>query len=227
MYFRFSISYSRLIAPSHCQKMMNSLCNSLRVCYGTMSKRDVRQHELARAEMERERKEGQALLKSMAMGSKDSIDWHAIIAKANELHQREQEWLRQEDSQERRRFVQRQHRALQKRRKYDSIGNFSINLLTYRTEKEDSKATKSVNSSTGSTNEDQEEEVSSLESRGAPMYRPQYLELCHAASSNSTDVAVAESKLYSVDSGSFCPSSQSSGMEVIEDQLHSHDSDSI
>ena len=206
---------------------MNSLCDSLQICCVTNRDARSRQQELARATMEHERKEGQALLKSMATGSKDTIDWQAIIAKAHELHQREQEWLRQEDSRERRLFVQRQRRALQKRRKYDSIGNFSINLLTYRTEKENSKATNSVNSSTGSTNEDQEEEVSSLESRGAPMYRPQYLELCHAASSTSTDVGVAECKLYSIDSDSLGPSSQSSSMGVIEDQLHSPDSDSI
>lgn len=84
-------------------------------------------------EMERERQEGQALLRQMVLSS-DDVDWQQVISKANELHAREQESLRKQSERQRRAFQQRQRRALRKRRKYDSIGSFSVNMLTYRME---------------------------------------------------------------------------------------------
>ena len=224
--------------------------------------------------MEQERKEGQVLLRSMATGSNDKVDWQAIIKKAEELHKREQEWLRQQDSRERRLFVQRQRRALQKRRKYDSIGSFSINMLTYRTEpskKEKSNANESVTPSIGSTKEDHDEEVSSVGSHGAPVStaadfvydatiqassavekkvkavrRPAYrneedimMDSRCASSSLPADIAYDATRASSAlethiqgvsrppDRFFICTSSSSSFMDVIEDQLHGPDSDSI
>lgn len=179
--------------------------------------------------MEQERKEGQALLRSMATGSNDKVDWQAIIKKAEELHKREQEWLRQHDSHERRLFVQRQRRALQKRRKYDSIGSFSINMLTYSTEptkKESSKANASVTSSVGSTKEDHDEEVSSMGSHGAPASRNEAFTFDMTARASTS-----ETKIHDVrgpnDRFITCASSSSSFMDIFEDQLHGPDSDSI
>jgi hypothetical protein len=220
--------------------------------------------------MERERKEGQALLRSMATGSNDKVDWQAIIKKAEELHKREQEWLRQQDSRERRLFVQRQRRALQKRRKYDSIGSFSINMLTYRTEttkNQRSTANESVTSSIGSTKVDHDEEVSSVGSHGAPPSTPadfaydvtsavvetnvkierrsyrdekeQSMSSRGASPSMPADIAYDATRASSTletythgvsrppDRFFICTSSSSSFMDVIEDQLHGPDSDSI
>ena len=220
--------------------------------------------------MELERKEGQALLRSMATGSNDKVDWQAIIKKAEELHKREQEWLRQQDSHERRLFVQRQRRALQKRRKYDSIGSFSINMLTYRmepTKKEKRNANESVTSSIGSTKADHDEEVSSVGSHCAPVsthadffydatirasskietkvkvVRRSYEEEVSMGSRGATssmpgDIACDANRASSTletsiqgvsrpDRFFICSSSSSSFMDVIEDQLHGPDSDSI
>lgn len=99
--------------------------------------------------LEQERQEGQALLRAMAEG--DTVDWHAIIVKADELHAREQEYLRirQCSSRDRRKF---QRKALQKRRKYDMIGSFSVNMLTYRM---DDKKSATETESKGSTRDDE------------------------------------------------------------------------
>jgi hypothetical protein len=124
--------------------------------------------------MEDERQEGQALLRSMVT-TDDKVDWQAIIQKAEELHSRERELLQQQSGQERRLFVQRQKRALQKRRKFDSIGSFSINLLTYRMDAmpdekagmnalNDTQKTTSVTSE-GTTRDDE----NSLESQSLPL----------------------------------------------------------
>ncbi|KAI2497198.1 hypothetical protein MHU86_17292 [Fragilaria crotonensis] len=180
--------------------------------------------------MERERKEGQALLRSMATGSNDKVDWQAIIKKAEELHKREQEWLRQHDSHERRLFVQRQRRALQKRRKYDSIGSFSINMLTYSTEptkKESRKANASVTSSVGSTKEDHDEEVSSMGSHGAPASRNEAFTFDVTARASTASEAKIHDARGPNDRFITCASSSSSFMDIFEDQLHGPDSDSI
>mmetsp|Transcript_12483 Transcript_12483/g.20738 ORF Transcript_12483/g.20738 Transcript_12483/m.20738 type:complete len:251 (-) Transcript_12483:86-838(-) len=118
--------------------------------------------EEVKQRMEEERHEGQALLRSMVT-TDDKVDWQAIIKKAEELHSREQELLQQQTGQERRLFVQRQRKALQKRRKFDSIGSFSINLLTYRMEASEEQKPLSE-ASEGSTRDDE----NSLESQSPP-----------------------------------------------------------
>jgi hypothetical protein len=179
--------------------------------------------------MEQERKEGQALLRSMALGSNNKVDWQAIIKKAEELHHREQEWLQQQDSRQRRHFVQAQRRALQKRRKYDSIGNFSINMLTYRMEavkKEESKPHESVTSSVGSTKEDADEEVSSVSTHGGHVSKSEIVEVRDSAPFSSLTRSTVQKLGLAPDQFVMCPSSSSSFMEFIEDQ-GSPDSDSI
>lgn len=81
--------------------------------------------------MEQEREEGQALLRSMIL-KEDEIDWGAVIAKADALHRKEQAWLRRQSRRERILFRKRQRKALQRRRRYDAIGSFNVNLVTYR-----------------------------------------------------------------------------------------------
>eukprot|EP00540_Astrosyne_radiata_P011432 CAMPEP_0116854202 /NCGR_PEP_ID=MMETSP0418-20121206/18435_1 /TAXON_ID=1158023 /ORGANISM="Astrosyne radiata, Strain 13vi08-1A" /LENGTH=214 /DNA_ID=CAMNT_0004486885 /DNA_START=94 /DNA_END=738 /DNA_ORIENTATION=+ len=84
-------------------------------------------------QMEKERKEGQELLRTMVTCPTDQIDWEAVIAKANELHQREQEHLRRSTGRRARRiWIRSQRRALARRKRYDTIGSFSVNMLTYR-----------------------------------------------------------------------------------------------
>jgi hypothetical protein len=81
--------------------------------------------------MEQERVEGQALLREMVLSSSE-VDWAAVIAKANELHSREEAWLKKRNRRQRKLFRRLQERALAKRRKYDSSGSFSVNMLTFR-----------------------------------------------------------------------------------------------
>jgi hypothetical protein len=165
-----------------------------RYCLCTFSRRGNKDIELR---MEEEREEGQALLRAMVTAS-DTVDWRAIIQKAEELHHREQDCLRQQDSRERRLFLQRQRCALQKRRKYDSIGSFSINLLTYRTEPaymDFSKQSKSVASSMGSTKGDEE---ASLDSHSLPLSPPDFV----ISPSSSSSMGVIDDQLEAVDSGS-------------------------
>ena len=176
--------------------------------------------------MELERKEGQELLRSMASGSKDGVDWEGIIRKAGELHHKEQAWLREKDPRERRRYLQAQRRALQVRRKYDSIGSFSINLLTYSSEPSpnmSSKEVKSETTSNGSSVREDAEEISSTKSRGGE--NPQLPVDLHPVVSCYT--LGTKSGEGSTQSYIVCPSSSSSAMYIIEDQLNSRDSDSI
>jgi hypothetical protein len=115
-----------------------------------------------RRQMELEREEGQALLREMVLTTNNNgettatnnnnIDWAAVIAKANELHAREQEYLRKQSPRERKRFAKRQRRALQKRKQYDAVGSFSVNMLTYR------RATTTSSSSIVRRDDDEEEE---------------------------------------------------------------------
>jgi hypothetical protein len=81
--------------------------------------------------MEQEREEGQALLREMVLSSSE-VDWAAVIAKANELHSREEAWLKKRNRRQRQVFHRLQRRALSKRRKYDASGSFSVNMLTFR-----------------------------------------------------------------------------------------------
>jgi hypothetical protein len=184
------------------------------------------ENEKKKDHMELERKEGQELLRAMASGQKDPVNWECIIRKAEELHHKEQTWLREQDPRERRRFLQAQRRALQVRRKYDSIGSFSINLLSYRSEQSQSISSKEVKSETasnGSSISQDNEDMSSAVSHGGGS--PQLpvdvhpVVPCYALSSKSGDGSTPGCIV--------CPSSSSSAMYIIEDQLHSRDSDSI
>jgi hypothetical protein len=112
-------------------------------------------------EMEMQREEGQALLRSMVVSSSEAVDWAAVIAKANELHRQEQAWLRKQTQRDRRVFRKRQQKALRQRRRFDSIGSFSVNLLTYRMadvtsddESQGGRATMKSTTSVGSSTRD-------------------------------------------------------------------------
>lgn len=100
-----------------------------------------RQDEIARIEQERE--QGQALLRSMVVSSSD-VDWAAVIAKANELHRKEQLYLNRKNKRQRKMLDKLQKRALSKRRRHDSIGSFSVNMLTFRGTEKGHKSSTSV-----------------------------------------------------------------------------------
>lgn len=102
--------------------------------------------------MEQEREEGQALLRSMVLSSTE-VDWAAVIAKANELHRKEQAWLNSKNKRQRKLLEKLQKRALVKRRRQDSIGSFSVNMLTFRSTG-DATTGKSSISVSGTTHDD-------------------------------------------------------------------------
>lgn len=97
-----------------------------------------RSDEIARLEQERE--EGQALLRSMVVSSSE-VDWAAVIAKANELHKKEQSLLQKKSKRERKLLERLQKRALNRRRRQDTIGSFSVNMLTFRGPEEGKSST--------------------------------------------------------------------------------------
>mmetsp|Transcript_28770 Transcript_28770/g.52058 ORF Transcript_28770/g.52058 Transcript_28770/m.52058 type:complete len:157 (+) Transcript_28770:344-814(+) len=105
--------------------------------------------ELARIEQERE--EGQALLRRMVLSSED-VDWAAVIQKANELHRKEQAYLQSKNKRQRKLIEKLQRRALSKRKRHDSIGSFSVNMLTFRSAAMD--ATKTIGSFSNTSRDD-------------------------------------------------------------------------
>jgi len=147
----------------------------------------------AAAILEQERHEGQALLRDMAACEK--VDWQAIIAKAQELHAREQLFLSLNGGYERRVFVQRQRRALQQRRKYDVIGSFSVNMLTYRMEPGDHEGARDDNKKTQSIASTREDEASLDYSSG--------MEDCIISPSSSSGMDVIDEQLEAYSSESF------------------------
>jgi hypothetical protein len=80
---------------------------------------------------EREREEGQALLRSMVEANHE-VDWAAVIAKAQELHKREQALVQKRRRKESLRSRHKNRRDLARRRRKDAVGSFSVNMLTYR-----------------------------------------------------------------------------------------------
>lgn len=58
------------------------------------------------------------------------VDWAAVIQKANQLHQEEEDKLHRK---QRILSLKKMKRALERRRRHDAVGSFSINMLTYRT----------------------------------------------------------------------------------------------
>mmetsp|Transcript_27629 Transcript_27629/g.41816 ORF Transcript_27629/g.41816 Transcript_27629/m.41816 type:complete len:169 (-) Transcript_27629:1005-1511(-) len=132
--------------------------------------------------LEREREEGQALLRSMITAS-EKIDWQAIIAKAEELHTREQELLQRHNRKERQAFVRKQRCQVKKRRNYDRIGSFSVNILTCRDDSHQSFTSRSVTSSIGSI---QDEERSFGRSTASQQSSPE--QILSETSSSAMDV---------------------------------------
>jgi hypothetical protein len=71
------------------------------------------------------------------------VDWAAVIQKANEIQEEEKERIRRyrDDNNTTTRSdysskilrLKKMKRALERRRKYDEDGSFSVNMLTYRT----------------------------------------------------------------------------------------------
>jgi predicted protein tyrosine phosphatase len=75
--------------------------------------------------LEQERTEGRALLQRIVLKS-DDIDWESIIVQADFFHQREEQQLQKRVRSWRRKQTLQ---ALDRRRRYDSAGPFSVNLL--------------------------------------------------------------------------------------------------
>jgi hypothetical protein len=108
------------------------------VGYGTAKPSSWNCRKMCEAEFEQQleldRKEGKALLRKLVQKS-DDIDWEAVIQQADILHKREQERIR------RRSWRSRNKRTLlQKRRKYEQTGCFSVNLLVLSSSEEDVQA---------------------------------------------------------------------------------------
>lgn len=118
-------------------------------------------------QMEQEREEGQALLRRMVVSSSE-VDWAAVIAKANELHAKEQAWLQ---SKNRRQRLKLQKRALQKRKRHDSIGSFSVNMLTFRSSDSKGAVPTNTQGSVGNTSHDDQSYGSGLSADGWRMSR--------------------------------------------------------
>lgn len=79
---------------------------------------------------ERERERGQALLRTMVTSKKD-VDWQAVIAKAQELHAREQALIRLQKNRDTASSRRKYKRERARRKKTDSLGSFSVNILSY------------------------------------------------------------------------------------------------
>jgi predicted protein tyrosine phosphatase len=77
-------------------------------------------------QMERDRNEGRALLKKIVLKS-DDVDWESIIVQAEFFYQREKKQLKKRVRKWRRKQTLQ---ALDRRRRYEAAGSFSVNLLT-------------------------------------------------------------------------------------------------
>jgi predicted protein tyrosine phosphatase len=75
--------------------------------------------------MEQERTEGRALLQRIVLKS-DDVDWETIIVQADFFHHREEQQLKKRLRSWRRKQTLQ---ALDRRRRYDLAGPFSVNLL--------------------------------------------------------------------------------------------------
>lgn len=72
------------------------------------------------------RERGQAILRTLTESEK--VDWQQVIRTANELHEQEQKWLKLKSRKERFRI---RRRAQPQRKQNETIGSFSVNLLSY------------------------------------------------------------------------------------------------
>jgi predicted protein tyrosine phosphatase len=75
--------------------------------------------------MEQEQTEGRALLQRIVLKS-DDVDWETIVVQADFFHQREEKQLKKRLRSWRRKQTLQ---ALDRRRRYDLAGPFSVNLL--------------------------------------------------------------------------------------------------
>ena len=118
--------------------------------------------------MEQDRREGKALLREMVVKS-DDVDWDAVIRQADFLHKKEQERLQKREHRWRK---NQKKKALGRRKKYDAVGSFSVNLLTMRGSDDDSlaiarwrndvvgRSRSETNSAVSSSDQDEEEALS-------------------------------------------------------------------
>ena len=121
------------------------------------------------------RERGQAILRELLSSNNNTkIDWAEVIKTANDLHTQEQAWLKYQSRKERYKF---QKRALDRRKKYESTGSFSMNLLTYRNDgsgKERSKnqrqASMASSSSTSCALDDHSSFASTVQATGQVHY---------------------------------------------------------
>jgi hypothetical protein len=113
--------------------------------------------------LEQERTEGGSLLKRIVLKS-DDVDWETIIVQADFFHQREEQQLQKRLLRWRRKQTLQ---ALDRRRRYDSAGPFSVNLLAMSISDEEGHRVKRwKETSTGSTSESQTASCSSEEDQG-------------------------------------------------------------
>lgn len=97
------------------------------------TKKDAEKEQALLQKLKQDRREGRALLRRMVVKS-DDVDWPAVIAKADSLHQKQLEKLKQQEQRHRKR---EKKRVLDQRKKADAAGSFSINLLTMRHSEEE------------------------------------------------------------------------------------------
>jgi predicted protein tyrosine phosphatase len=115
-------------------------------------------------QLEQERAGGRALLKRIVLKS-DDVDWETVIIQADFFHQREEQQLRKRLRSWRKKQTLL---ALERRRRYESAGPFSVNLLAVSLSDEERHRVKrwKETCSTDSTSEDQTASFSSEEDQG-------------------------------------------------------------
>jgi predicted protein tyrosine phosphatase len=134
---------------------MGNACKSLR---------GVSADERWLTHMEQERTEGRALLQRIVLKS-DDVDWETIIVQADFFHQREEKQLKKRlQSWRRKQTLQ----ALDRRRRYDSAGPLSVNLLAMSISDEEGNRVKRWKDTcpTGSSSESQTASITSEDDQG-------------------------------------------------------------
>jgi hypothetical protein len=121
--------------------MGNSIARSKLDCFSerksASSTPDSSLHAISSEEI---RERGQAVLRAMITENRDDIDWAAVIRTSNALHEQEQRrWLKEMPREDRRKS---QRRALERRKRVDAAGSFSVNMLTYQSYHDDGKVKK-------------------------------------------------------------------------------------